>query len=218
MDEIFLAIVEGVTAFAATNVDDLIILLLFFAQIDATFRSHHVVSGAYWGFALLVALSFVGFLGGLVVSPVWIGLLGLLPIILGIKQLMQREQDDAQVQNVTNEFSAPSNYHPFVAGLTQLVHPQAYKVAAVTFANGGDNIGIYVPLFAASEAMTLGVILIVFFLLKGVWCYAAHRLTQNPRIAYVLTRYGHSMVPFLLIGLGLFILWKNGTFKLLIRS
>jgi cadmium resistance transport/sequestration family protein len=218
VNEIVLAIIEGVTAFAATNVDDLIILLLFFAQVNETFRPQHVVSGSYWGFAALVILSLVGFLGGLVVSSTWIGLLGILPIILGIKQLMQWGQDDAQVENVTNEFSALSNRHPLIAVLMKLLHPQAYKVAAVTFANGGDNIGIYVPLFAASSAMALGVILIVFSLLKGMWCYAAYRLTQNPRIAYGLTRYGHSIIPFVLIGLGLFILWKNGTFKLLIRS
>ncbi|NJK63837.1 MAG: transporter [Synechococcaceae cyanobacterium SM2_3_1] len=217
MNEILLAIVEGVTAFAATNVDDLIILLLFFAQTSATFRPHHVVSGSYWGFAALVAFSLVGFLGGLVVSSAWIGLLGILPIILGIKQLMQREQEDVQVQEVTNDVSGISSYPPFIAGVLQLLHPQVYKVATVTFANGGDNIGIYVPLFAASDAIILGVILIVFFLLKGVWCYAAYRSTQNPSIAYVLARYGHSVVPFLLIGLGLFILWKNGTYKLLIR-
>jgi cadmium resistance transport/sequestration family protein len=215
MNEIVLAIVEGVTAFAATNVDDLIILLLFFAQINATFRPHDVVVGAYLGFTALAALSLVGFFGGLIVSSTWIGLLGILPIVLGITQLMQQEQDDAQVQVVTPEFSGLTNRHPFVAVFMQLLHPQAYKVAAVTFANGGDNIGIYVPLFAASNAAALGIILIVFFLLKGVWCYAAYQLTQNPRIAYVLTQYGHSIVPFLLIGLGFFILCKNGVFKLL---
>lgn len=215
MNEIFFAILEGVTAFVATNVDDLIILLLFFAQVNATFRPHHIVSGAYWGFTALVSLSLVGFFGGLVISSTWIGLLGILPIILGIQKLMDGEKDDAQTQNVATDFSASSHRHPLVAVFMQLLHPQAYKVAVVTFANGGDNIGIYVPLFAGSNVMTLGVILIVFFLLKGGWCYVAYRLTQNPRIAYVLTRYGYSFVPFLLISLGLFIFWKNGTFKLL---
>ena len=216
MNEILLAIVEGVTAFAATNVDDLIILLLFFAQTNATFRAHHIVSGSYWGFAAIVAFSLVGFFGGLVVPSAWIGLLGFLPIILGIKQLMQREQEDAQVQAVTNDVFSKPNYPPFIAGVLKLLHPQAYKVAAVTLANGGDNVGIYVPLFAASNAITLGVILIVFFLMLGVWCYIAYRLAQNPSIARVLTQYGDSVVPFVLIGLGLFILWKSGTFGLLI--
>ncbi|MBM0740454.1 cadmium resistance transporter [Phormidium sp. CLA17] len=216
MNKIFLAVIEGGIAFAATNVDDFVILLLFFAQVNATFRPHHIVSGSYWGFAALIALSSVGFFGGLVVSSTWIGLLGILPIILGIKQLVQREQEDAQVQDVTNESFPRSNRHPLVVALTKLLHPQAYKVAAVTFANGGDNIGIYVPLFAASDAIALGVILSVFFLLKGAWCYTAYRSAQNSRIAYVLARYGRTVVPFLLVGLGLFILWKNGTFDLLI--
>jgi cadmium resistance transport/sequestration family protein len=216
VNEILLAIVEGVTAFVATNVDDFIILLLFFAQVDMTFRPRHVVSGSYWGFAILVALSLVGFFGGLVVSSTWIGVLGVLPIFLGIKQLIQPEQDHVQVANVTQDVSTSSKRHPVIAAFMQLLHPQAYKVAAVTVANGGDNLGIYIPLFAVSNAMVLGVILVIFFLLKGVWCYAAYRLTQTPKIAEVLTQYAHSIVPLLLIGLGVFILWKNGTSKLVV--
>jgi len=56
-----------------------------------------------------------------------------------------------------------------------LLSPQTYKVAAVTFANGGDNIGIYVP---SSDLTSLGVILSVFFLLIGV-CYVAYQLTAS---------------------------------------
>ncbi|MDX2270647.1 MAG: cadmium resistance transporter [Cyanobacteriota bacterium] len=218
MNKLFLAMAEGTSAFAATNIDDLMILLLFFAQTNAAFRSCHVVIGSYWGFAVLVTFSLVGFWGGLVVSSAWLGLLGLLPIILGIKKLIQPEPENTQPQEIINDISSRSNSPPLIAGALQWLHPQTYQVATVTVANGGDNIGVYIPLFAASDAATLGVLLIVFFLLKGAWCYAAYRLIQNPNIACVLTRYGHSVVPFLLIGLGLLILWKNGTLKVLIRS
>ncbi len=217
MNNIFLTVIEGAIAFTATNIDDLIVLLLFFSQVNARLRPHHIVGGSYWGFTVIIALSLVGFFGGLLVSPVWIGLLGILPIILGIKKLVHREED-ALVQEVTADFSDQSNRHPFVALLIQLLHPQSYKVAVITLANGSDNIGIYVPLLAAKDAMGLGIILIVFYLLLGVWCYVAYRFTRNPKIAYVLTRYGQSIVPFVLIGLGLFILWEKGTFKLLIGS
>lgn len=218
---LWVAIAEGTTAFAATNVDDLVILLLYFAQVNEVFRPRHVILGAYWGFAILVGLSLVGFFGGLMVAPAWIGLLGLLPILLGVKQLWQRSRDESpQVQTVsTPEAGETGNFTSAgKAVLKSIVPAQAYQVAVVTFANGGDNIGIYVPLFASSDLTELGVILLVFFLLKGVWCYAAYQLTRNPRIAFVISRYGQAIVPFVLIGLGLFILCKNGSYQLLFES
>jgi cadmium resistance protein CadD (predicted permease) len=88
-------------------------------------------------------------------------------------------------------------------------------VAAVTLANGGDNISIYIPLFAGHNLASLGVILCVFFLMVGLWCYIAYLLTRQPNIANVLSRYGKAVVPFVLIGLGLFIMYERGTFNLL---
>ena len=69
-------------------------------------------------------------------------------------------------------------------------------------------------MFANSELASLGVILSVFFLLIGVWCYIAYLLTRQPTIARVLTRYGHALVPFVLIGLGIYILIESGTYRL----
>ncbi|HEY9675811.1 MAG TPA: cadmium resistance transporter [Waterburya sp.] len=216
MHEIGTAITEGITAFAATNIDDIVILLLFFAQIDANFRRRHIVFGQYLGFTFLIIASLPGFFGGLIVSREWIGLLGLLPIAIGIKQLVNRQQDSEQVQTVTHEFESSLSSNPKKSFLASVFSPQTYKVAAVTVANGGDNISIYIPIFAGSNLFRLGVILSVFFLMVGVWCIIAYRLTRQPTIAQVLSRYGHAIVPFVLIGLGLFIMYERGTFSLLL--
>ena len=209
------AFTEGITAFVATNIDDIIILLLFFSQVDANFRHRHIVIGQYLGFTLLIILSLPGFFGGLVVPREWIGLLGLLPIAIGIKQLVNRQEDTEQVQTVTSDLEPTSPRNPLWSFLSSVLSPQSYKVAAVTVANGGDNIGIYIPLFAGSNLVRLGVILGVFFFMVGVWCAIAYRLTRQPTIARVLSRYGHAIVPFVLIALGLYILYERGTFKLL---
>lgn len=95
---------------------------------------------------------------------------------------------------------------------------QTYKVAAVTIANGGDNISIYIPLFAGNQLASLGVILGVFFVMVGVWCAIAYFLTRHPTIAYVLSRYGRHVISFVLIDLGLLIMYERGTFGLLIHS
>jgi cadmium resistance transport/sequestration family protein len=219
LNQIALAVMEGVSAFFATNIDDLVILLLFFAQVkDKKIKAIHVVSGSSWGLVVLILLSLVGFFGGLVISSAWIGLLGILPITIGIKQLMQPEEEQEEIQTVSNEITNPGKDNRFLTVLTQLLHPQTYKVAAVTFANGGDNIGVYVPLFAASNIITLSVILVIFFILKGVWCYLAYLLTKNPKIAYGLTKYGNTIVPYVLIALGFFIFAKNGTFTELLKN
>lgn len=216
MSDIGTAIAEGITAFVATNIDDIIILVLFFAQVDTNFRRRHIVVGQYLGFTLLIFASLPGFLGGLVIPREWIGLLGLLPIALGIRQLLIRQKDDTPpVQTVTHDFESSSPRNPIVSLFFSVISPPTYQVAAVTFANGGDNISIYIPLFGGSSLVRLAVILIVFFVLVGVWCIVAYQLTRQPTIAQILSRYGHRIVPFVLIALGLFIMYERGTFSLL---
>ena len=213
MSELGTAFGIAITAFVATNIDDIIILLLFFSQVDAKFRPRHIVIGQYLGFTLVIVASLPGFFGALVVPSKWIGLLGFLPILIGLKQLINRQQDTAQVQTVTSDFESSSSSNSIVSLLFNILSPQTYQVAAVTFANGGDNISIYIPIFAGSNLVRLGVILGLFFFMVGVWCAIAYGLTRQPAIAQVLSRYGNAVVPFVLIGLGLFILYERGTFR-----
>ena len=203
MNELLTAISTGMTAFTATNLDDILILLLFFSQVNAVFRRRHIVLGQYLGFTALVLVSLPGFFGRLIFPPDWIGMLGLLPIAIGLSRWLNSETDDSEAE-AELEQSENSFFSSFLS-------PETYSVAAVTVANGGDNIGIYVPLFASNTLESLAVILAVFFAMVGVWCYAAYRLIQMRAIADTLTRYGNQLVPFVLIGLGMAILVKSGT-------
>ena len=203
MSGLVTAISEGLTAFTATNLDDIVILLLFFSQVNAVFRRRHIVIGQYLGFGTLVAASLPGFFGGLILPRPWIGLLGILPIAIGVSRLLNHE-DESEGEEV----GQPEN-----TLLTSFLSPQTYSVAAVTFANGGDNIAIYVPLFASSTWESLLAILGIFFSLVGVWCYTAYQLTRLPAIADALTRYGNHLVPFVLIGLGILILVDSHTLE-----
>lgn len=206
-------LLAGVTAFIATNLDDIVILVLFFAQINKTFRPKHIVVGQYLGFSALILVSLPGFFGGLIVPKIWIGLLGLIPIAIGLYQLIHREADD-DVQMISNDLRESKIKRSVLSAFGWLA-PQSYQVAAVTIANGGDNIGIYLPLFANSSVARLGVILSVFFAMVGVWCYGGYQLARHPIVERVLVRYGSRVVPFVLIGLGIFILVDSGTHKLL---
>ncbi|MDZ7993256.1 MAG: cadmium resistance transporter [Nostoc sp. EfeVER01] len=202
MNELVTAITTGLIAFIATNIDDIVILLLFFSQISAKFRPRHIVAGQFLGFTVLLILSLPGLFGGLVLSKNWIGLLGLLPMSIGISSLVNREEDSSQEIIATTEEAEASTISSFFS-------PQAYSVAAVTIANGSDNISVYVPLFASCNLESFLVIIGLFFLLLGVWCYAAYKLINNRFIAELFTHYVNNLVPFVLIGLGIFIVLKS---------
>jgi len=208
------AIIAGVTSFAATNIDDIVILMLFFAQVNASFRPRHIVVGQYLGFTALIVASLPGFFGGLIVPKAIIGLLGFVPIAIGISHLVNKDKEPDEVQAVSGEFN-PEYNSSLLSKLAHLLNPLVFNVAAVTIANGGDNIGIYLPLFASSNLPSLAVILAVFYVSIAVWCYVAYRLTRLQAIANILTRYTQAIVPFILIGLGLFILIESGTYRLL---
>lgn len=202
------AIPTGITAFCATNLDDILILLLFFTQVGTHFRRRQIVAGQYLGFAALVLASLPGFFGGLLLPRPWIGLLGLVPIFIGLSRLLNPEDEDNEENNEISTLATQDA--PSLGGF---LSAQTYGVAAITFANGGDNIGIYMPLFASSSWGSLAIILGEFFLLVGVWCYAAYQLTKIQVIAENLTRYGNFVIPFVLIGLGILILIDSHTLE-----
>src|SRR6266436_6765088 len=122
-------LITGIIAFAATNIDDIVILTLFFSQDQ---RRWTIVLGQYLGFTPLIVVSLAGFFGGRVLPHEWIRFLGVVPIAIGIKKLLTK--DDGHLNR---------------RGLG------IFNVAAVTFANGGDNIGVYTPLFAISDVRQL---------------------------------------------------------------
>ena len=202
----FEAIVAGITTFIATNVDDIIILTLFFSRIGENLRSRHIIIGQYVGFLALILASLPGFLGGLVLPKGLLGWLGLLPITIGLQQLLSSETNEQSLQSIS--ITQPQSQ------FARLFNPQIYQVAAVTIANGGDNIGIYLPLFANSSLAELGVILSVFFILIGVWCILGYQLSRHPLLSHTLNRYGHRIVPFVLITLGIFIIVESGAYRI----
>ncbi|WP_341527937.1 cadmium resistance transporter [Nostoc sp. UHCC 0302] len=208
MNGLITAISTGVVAFSATNIDDIVILLVFFSQINATFRPRHIVAGQYLGFTILLILSLPGLFGGFILPKNWIGLLGIIPIIIGINSLVNWEEDSSEEVVSGTEQSEISNIASFFS-------PQTYSVAAVTIANGSDNISVYVPLFASSNLGSFLIIIGLFFILIGVWCYVAYKLSHQKAIADLLTRYGNSFVPFILIGLGAFIVLKSEALTLI---
>jgi cadmium resistance protein CadD (predicted permease) len=185
----------AVTLFASTNIDDLVVLIGFFA--DRRFRARDIVAGQFAGISALFLVSAAGSLLSLVIPKAYLGLLGILPIVIGIRKL----------SDLRHAASAPENSSPgSVAG-----------VALVTIANGGDNIGIYIPAFAVHSGAEIGVIAMVFVAMTALWCLLAHWMVNHRRFGAPLRRYGHIFAPLVLIGLGIVIIDKAGTIGWLLR-
>lgn len=204
---VYTSLLTAIITFIATNIDDIFLLMMFFSQTDHLFRRRHVVVGQYLGFVALVAISLLGFAGRFIMPQEFIGLLGLAPIAIGVRKLFEKEREIGP-----GDLSGQKT--PSLLGV--FLHPKTYSVAAVTFANGGDNIGIYAPLFASLDWPGLILTVIVFLSLVMVWCVLALRLTHQKHVAQALSRYGHWIVSIVLIGLGIFILLENGTLYLLL--
>ncbi|MFF5226084.1 cadmium resistance transporter [Dactylosporangium sp. NPDC000521] len=186
--------------FAVTNIDDLLVLAVFFGQAAGQkAAAWRIVAGQYLGFAAILAAAVVGALGaGLLPEPV-IPYLGLLPIALGLKAGWQtwRHRDDPDDET-----------GPTIRGASSL------QVAAVTFANGGDNIGVYVPVFTVAGISGTTVYAAVFLAGVALWCAAGYFLATRPVVGRALSRWGHVILPIVLIGIGLVILIEGGAFGL----
>jgi cadmium resistance transport/sequestration family protein len=185
--------------FAVTNIDDMLILALFFGR--AAGHDHaprHVVLGQYVGFVLILAVSVAGALGATLLPESSIAYLGLLPIALGVRAGVRvwRHRDVIDEQRETRDL------------------PTVGSVATVTFSNGGDNIGVYVPVFATAGAGALSVYVAVFLVMVGVWCFLGHYLATRPLVARALSRWGHVILPIVLIAIGTLILVEGGAFGL----
>jgi cadmium resistance protein CadD (predicted permease) len=187
--------------FAVTNIDDILILALFFGQAADAGRAGvmRVVLGQYLGFIAILAVSIVGALGAGLLPESAVPYLGLLPLALGLRAARRAWRERRNGDDDTEK--------PAVAA-----GPGILQVAAVTFANGGDNIGVYVPVFAVAGIGAMAGYTAVFLIGVGVWCAAGWLLATRPLVAKALSRWGHLLLPVVLIGIGLLILIEGGAF------
>ncbi|MFU1793259.1 cadmium resistance transporter [Paenibacillus azoreducens] len=192
-------LLSAIGTFIVTNIDDIFILMIFFAQIDKV-RHMQIVIGQYLGFGLLVILSLLGAFGFTFLPPEWAGFLGFIPIYLGIRMFFTKEEDEAEealekLGDVKSQLSGNRFFGPLTA-----------KVAAITFANGGDNLGIYIPFFTTQSSDSLIYISIVFLVMVAVWCFLGYRLASFPAIVKILQKYGNVIIPIVFIVLGISIM------------
>lgn len=190
----------GATSFAATNIDDLFILMAFFAN-HRSFPISQVVLGQYVGMGALLAIGIVGSLIALVVPNNLIGFIGIFPIAIGIKELLELRKNDDDEEEEEPATKQPSQRSKWIVAYLPFL-----TVAAVTF-SGGEEVGIYTSVFAINnEASEIITIISVVMGLTGVWCGVASYLVNHSFLADRFRRITSRISPFVLIGLGLYIM------------
>ncbi|MBS2938896.1 cadmium resistance transporter [Nocardioides sp. J2M5] len=193
------SLLQAAGLFIVTNIDDIIVLSLFFArgagQGGTTAR---IVAGQYLGFGgILLASVAVTFGAGLFLPDTAIPYFGLIPLLLGLyagwRVWRDGDDDDDEVPDKS---------------------VSVLLVAAVTCANGGDNIGVYVPVFLTVGTAAVMAYCIVFLALVVVLVLAARFVATRKPVAAMLERWEHILFPLVLVVLGLVILVEGGAFGL----
>ena len=185
-------LVAALVAFAATTIDDLIIVTALFTAGRSTGRPRPVtiVAGQYIGFGAIVGVALASAAGLRVIPDRWVGLLGLVPIAYGIWGLVRLWRSD-------------ENSRPALASTIT-------GIAAVTFANGADNIAVFTPLFRSLHPADAVVTAVAFLALVGVWCALGALLGTHRAVVATLGRVSHWLVPVVFIVVGVVILITAG--------
>ena len=210
----------AVALFAATNVDDLVVLALLSATSRATGRPRRweIWAGQYLGFAVLVGLSLAAGRGLSLVPARWLWLLALIPLVIGVVTL-------TAAIKAARRGEPPTVGQPSGTGLSRIAGPSGagglpvapglsdvrwlawmagvVGVGTLTVVDGADNLAAYTPVFATVGAARIAVTLVVFAVGVAVWCAAGALLTRHRRITDTLQRYGRWILPaaFILIAL-----------------
>ena len=188
IDVIF--ILGALIAFTATNIDDLFLLVFFFGNNN--YKNSHIVIGQYLGVISLIIISSMGYFFKFIIPSSLISLLGIFPILIGIKELIKLKTH----KNSDNDLNQNAEFK----------RSSIFQVALVTISNGGDNIGIYMPLFASISSSQIITIVLIFMIMIAIWCFISHSLVNHRLLRDKIEKYGHIIFPFVLIAIGIYIL------------
>ena len=195
-------IVTSIILYSGTAVDLLIILMLFFAKRKSRKDIINIYLGQFLGSVSLILLSLLfAFVLNYIPSKEILGLLGLIPIFLGLKVLLLGDSDGEAIAK---------------DGLRKDNKNLIFLVAMITFAScGADNIGVFVPYFITLNLANLIVALLTFLVMIYLLVFSAQKLAQVPSVGETLEKYSRWFIAVVYLGLGMYILIENNVFDML---
>ncbi|HEV0544886.1 TPA: CadD family cadmium resistance transporter [Streptococcus pneumoniae] len=195
-------IISAIGVYISTSIDYLIILIILFAQLLQNKQKWHIYAGQYLGTGLLVGASLVAAYVVNFVPEEWmVGLLGLIPIYLGIRFAIVGEDAEEEEEEIIERLEQSKANQLF------------WTVTLLTIASGGDNLGIYIPYFASLDWSQTLVALLVFVIGIIIFCEISRVLSSIPLIFETIEKYERIIVPLVFILLGLYIMYENGTIE-----
>ena len=195
-------VVTSIILYSGTAVDLLIILMLFFAKRKSRKDIINIYLGQFLGSVSLIFLSLLfAFVLNYIPSKEILGLLGLIPIFLGLKVLLLGDSDGEAIAK---------------EGLRKDNKNLIFLVAMITFAScGADNIGVFVPYFITLNLANLIVTLLTFLVMIYLLVFSAQKLAQVPSVGETLEKYSRWFIAVVYLGLGMYILIENNSFDML---
>ena len=195
-------VVTSIILYSGTAVDLLIILMLFFAKRKSRKDIINIYLGQFLGSVSLILLSLLfAFVLNYIPSKEILGLLGLIPIFLGLKVLLLGDSDGEAIAK---------------EGLRKDNKNLIFLVAMITFAScGADNIGVFVPYFITLNLANLIVALLTFLVMIYLLVFSAQKLAQVPSVGETLEKYSRWFIAVVYLGLGIYILIENNSFNML---
>ncbi|MCY7103158.1 CadD family cadmium resistance transporter [Streptococcus oralis] len=195
-------VVTSIILYSGTAVDLLIILMLFFAKRKSRKDIINIYLGQFLGSVSLILLSLLfAFVLNYIPSKEILGLLGLIPIFLGLKVLLLGDSDGEAIAK---------------DGLRKDNKNLIFLVAMITFAScGADNIGVFVPYFTTLNLANLIVALLTFLVMIYLLVFSAQKLAQVPSVGETLEKYSRWFIAVVYLGLGMYILIENNSFDML---
>lgn len=195
-------VVTSIILYSGTAVDLLIILMLFFAKRKSRKDIINIYLGQFLGSVSLIMLSLLfAFVLNYIPSKEILGLLGLIPIFLGLKVLLLGDSDGEAIAK---------------EGLQKDNKNLIFLVAMITFAScGADNIGVFVPYFTTLNLANLIVVLLTFLVMIYLLVFSAQKLAQVPSVGETLEKYSRWFIAVVYLGLGIYILIENNSFDML---
>ena len=195
-------VITSIILYSGTAIDLLIILMLFFAKRKSRKDIINIYLGQFLGSGSLILLSLLfAFVLNYIPSKEILGLLGLIPIFLGLKVLLLGDSDGEAIAK---------------EGLRKDNKNLIFLVAMITFAScGADNIGVFVPYFTTLNFANLMVTLFTFLVMIYLLVFSAQKLAQVPSVGETLEKYSRWFIAVVYLGLGIYILIENNSFDML---
>ena len=195
-------VITSIILYSGTAVDLLIILMLFFAKRKSRKDIINIYLGQFLGSGSLILLSLLfAFVLNYIPSKEILGLLGLIPIFLGLKVLLLGDSDGEAIAK---------------EGLLKDNKNLIFLVAMITFAScGADNIGVFVPYFTTLNLANLIVALLTFLVMIYLLVFSAQKLAQVSSVGETLEKYSRWFIAVVYLGLGIYILIENNSFDIL---